>query len=243
MATTLAFIAAAVAVGGGDAPAAARVALRVGAGLVVLAIALAIVRARWFSLRPAVALPAVVVLALASAYAGDELLSSVLIGPLIVGVVVNKGGATALAVERCLGIAVRRVGLPAFLGLAALHTDLSELGSDVLGPAVTLLAAVIALKLGTAYLAARAAGFGPGDARAIGALTQCGGVMTIAISLQIAHAHVIDARMHATLTIIGVATTLAAGPLLPRAWRGAARRAVARRAFSPAARRRGAAAG
>ncbi len=243
VATTLAFLAAAVAIGGGDAPAVARVALRAGAALVVLAVVLAIVRARWFSLRPAVALPAVVVLALASAYAGHKLLSSVLIGPLIVGVVVNKSGATARAVERWLGDAVRRVGLPAFLGLAALHTDLTALGSDMLAAALTLLAAVIALKLGAAYLAARAAGFSPGDARAIGALTQCGGVMTIAISLEIAHANLIDARMHAILTIIGLATTLAAGPLLPRAWRGVARPGFARRGFSPVARRRGAAAG
>jgi hypothetical protein len=48
---------------------------------------------------------------------------------------------------------------------------------------------------------------------------QCGGVMTIAISLETLHAHLIDTRMHATLTVIGLATTIAAGPLLPRARR------------------------
>lgn len=217
--TALALIAAAVAISGGDVPAGGRVALRVGAGLTVLAIVLAIVRAHWFSLRPAVALFAVVALAVASALAGDQLLSSLLIGPLIVGVTVNKGGVTALAVERWLGIAVRRVGLPVFLGLAALHTDLRELGSGVLAPVLAMLVAVIALKLAAAYLAARTVGFDPADARAIGALMQCGGVMTIAISLEILHAHLIDTRMHAALTVIGLATTIAAGPLLPRAWR------------------------
>jgi Kef-type K+ transport system membrane component KefB len=218
-ATALAMIAAALAIGGGDAPAGGRVALRVGAGLVVLAIVLAIVRAPWFSPRPAVAQFAVVALAVASALAGDALLSSPLIGPLVVGIAVNKGGVTALALEHRLGVAVRRVGLPVFLGLAALHTDLRELDSDVLAPALAMLVAVIALKLAAAYLAARAAGFDPSDARAIGALMQCGGVMTIAISLEVLHAHLIESRMHAALTVIGLATTVAAGPLLPRAWR------------------------
>ena len=41
--------------------------------------------------------------------------------------------------------------------------------------------------------------------------------MTIAISLDLLEAHVIGARMHATLTMIGLVTTIAAGPLLPRA--------------------------
>jgi len=60
------------------------------------------------------------------------------------------------------------------------------------------------------------AGFHPADARAIGALMQCGGVMTIAISLDLLEAHVIDARMHATFTLIGLVTSIATAPLLPR---------------------------
>lgn len=216
--TSLALIAAAVASGGGDVPAGGRVALRVAAGLLVLAIVLATVRACSSWLRPAFAVLGVVALALASALAGDEMLSSLLIGPLIVGIAVDKRGVTARTVERRVGAAVRRVGLPVFLGLAALHTDLRGLGSSAFAPLMAIIVAVIALKLAAAYLAARAAGFDSRDARAIGALMQCGGVMTIAISLESLHGHVIDTRMHATLTIIGLATTIAAGILLPRAW-------------------------
>ncbi len=157
-----------------------------------------------------------VVLAVGAALAGDQLLSSLILGPLIVGIAVNKGGGTAVALERCLGVAVRRVGLPIFLGVAALHTDLHELHSGVLAPVVALLAAVIAIKVAVAYAAARAAGLGSADARAMGALMQCGGVMTIAVSLDVLDAHLIGARMHATLTLIGLVTTIAAGPLLPR---------------------------
>ena len=220
--TGLALIAAAVAIDGGDVPAGGRVALRAGVGLLVLALVLAVVRSRRFAVPPAVAVAGAVALAVLSALAGDALLSSLLIGPLAIGVAVRTGGATALAVERSLGLVVRRVLLPVFLGLAALHTDLRELGADALAPVLALLGSVIAIKLGVAYAAARAAGFAAADARAVGALLQCGGIMTIAISLDVLDAHVIDARLHATLTLVGLVSTIAAGPLLPRSWIGAA---------------------
>lgn len=214
-ATTLALIIAAIAISGGDAPAAGRVAVRVGAGLVLLAAALAVARTGWLVLGPSVTLGVVVALAGAAALAGDRLLSSLLVGPLVVGVAVSKGGRTAIGLERCLGVAVRRVGLPVFLGLAALHTDLRELHSGILASVAALLAAVVVIKVATGYTAARMTGFAPVDARAIGALMQCGGVMTIAISLDLLEAQVIGARMHATFTLIGVVTSIAAGPLLP----------------------------
>jgi Kef-type K+ transport system membrane component KefB len=88
----------------------------------------------------------------------------------------------------------------------------------VIVPVLAILAAVIAIKLAVSYVAARIAGFESGDARAIGALMQCGGVMTIAISLNVLDARVIGVRMHATLTLVGLLTTALAGPLLPRAW-------------------------
>ena len=114
-------------------------------------------------------------LAGAAALAGDELLSTLLVGPLIIGVAVSKGGRTQIGLERSLGVAVRRVGLPVFLGLAALHTDLNELHAGVLAGVLALLAAVIAIKAGTGYAAARMAGFRPADARAIGALSSAAG--------------------------------------------------------------------
>lgn len=216
--TALALIGSAVAIDGGDVPAGGRVALRVGVGVLVLALVVALARWRRFALSPGVALVVVVVLAVLSGLAGDALLSSLLIGPLVIGLAVRAGGTTALAVERCLGGAVRRVLLPVFLGLAALHTDLRELGADVLAPVLALVAAVTATKLAVGIAAARVAGFDGGDARAVGALLQCGGIMTIAISLDVLDAGIIDGRMHATLTLVGLVSTIAAGLLLPRAW-------------------------
>ena len=83
---------------------------------------------------------------------------------------------------------------------------------------LALVGIVIAIKLVVTYAAARAAGFAAADARAIGALLQCGGVMTIAISLDVLDARVIDARLHATLTLVAIVSTITAGPLLPRTW-------------------------
>ena len=228
--TALALIGSAVAIDGGDVPAGGRIALRVGVGVLVLALVVALARWRRFALSPPVALAGVIALAVLSGLVGDALLSSLLIGPLVIGVAVRTGGGTAIAVERCLGLVVRRVMLPVFLGLAALHTDLRALGGDVLAPVLALLVAVTAIKMAVAYASARMAGFDAGDSRAIGALMQCGGIMTIAISLDVLDARVVDARMHATLTLVGLVSTMRAGPLLPRAWNR--RRAAARRSSS-----------
>ena len=153
------------------------------------------------------------------ASAGDALLSSLLIGPLAIGVAVRTGGATALAVERCLGLVVRRVMLPVFLGLAALHTDLRELGRRRAAPALALLVTVIAIKLVVAYGAARARACGCRCARDRRAAA-CGGIMTIAISSEVldrASSTRACTRDHAGWT--GVDDR--GRPLLPRTWIGA----------------------
>ena len=220
--TGLALIASAVAIGGGDAAAGGRVGVRIAGGLLVLVLLLLLVlvlaHSRRVTLPPGLAVAAVLVLAVASAVAGEQLISSALIGPLVVGVAVQASGATARVVEARLGFVVRRVLLPVFLGVAALHTDLRELGpGDGLGLALAIIVAVIAIKLAVGYSAARLAGFDAGEARAIGALLQCGGIMTIAISLDVLQAGVIGLRLHATLTLVGLVSTVVAGPLLARA--------------------------
>ena len=221
--TGLALVASAVAIDGGDMAASGHVGVRIVGGLLVLGLVLALARRRRIALPPALAVAAVLALAVASAVAGDRLISSALIGPLVVGVAVHASGATARVVEARLGFVVRRVLLPVFLGVAALHTDLRELaGGDVVGPALAIIVAVMVIKLAVGYPAARLAGFDAGEARAIGALLQCGGIMTIAISLDVLQAGVIGLRLHATLTLIGLISTLVAGPLLARARLGEA---------------------
>ena len=58
----------------------------------------------------------------------------------------------------------------------------------------------------------------------MGGLLQCGGVMTLAISLDVLQAQIITSRTHALLTLAGLVTTLVAGPLL--AGSGLSRRAA-----------------
>ena len=216
--TGLALIASAIAIGGGDMAAGGAAGVRIAGGLLGLLLVLALARSRRIALPPALAVAAVLTLAVASAAAGERLISSALIGPLVVGVAVSANGATARVVEARLGFVVRRVLLPVFLGVAALHTDLREIGlGDGLGPALAIIVAVMAIKLAVGYPAARLAGFDAGEAWAIGALLQCGGIMTIAISLDVLQAGVIGLRLHATLTLVGLVSTLVAGPLLARA--------------------------
>ena len=215
--TVLSLVAAAVAIDGADLSAGTRVTVRLVAGVGVLLLVLAIAHRSRVAPRGWVLVVAVLALAMLSALAGDELISSTLIGPLVVGVAVPARGVTARVVEQRVGVVVRRVLLPVFLGVAALHTDLGALGPSALALVLVTIAAVIVVKLAAGYSAARLAGFARGERRAIGALLQCGGIMTIAISLAVLQAGVISSRMHATLTLVGLVTTLVTGPLLTRA--------------------------
>lgn len=219
---TVALIVSGVAIGGGDAGALKHLLLIVGIAAVVVAIAAPLGRSRWLRLPPRVAVGVLLVIALASGIAGKGLIGTVLIGPLIVGIAVRNAGFSAVFLEQHLGAVVRGVLLPVFLGVAALHTNLRELRVEMLLPVAGLIAAVVLLKLGGAAASARAVGLDRGQARVMGAMLQCGGVMTIAVSLDVLQAGIITTRTHAMLTLVGIVTTVTAGPLLARSGLGAA---------------------
>jgi Kef-type K+ transport system membrane component KefB len=216
--TTLALVVSGVAVKGGDAAAAERFAVILVAATVLVGVLVALARARRPRLGRGAAVVVLLALALAAGLAGRSLLGTALVGPLIVGIVADGAGPATAVIERRLGRLVREVLLPAFLGFAALHTDLRELGPE-LAAVVTLLVAVTAAKLAAVYGIARATGFSRVDAGVVAASLQCGGVMTIAISLAVLDAGLITTRMHATLTLAGLGTTVLTGPLLGRARR------------------------
>ena len=215
--TTLALIISGVAIRGGDRAAVAELALIVAGGAIVVAVAAPLGRSRWMRLGPRIAVVALLVIALGAGFGGKVLLGTVLIGPLIVGIAVRNAGFSAVFLEARLGELVRGVLLPVFLGVAALHTNLRELlNGDALPQALALLAAIVVVKTGAGIAGARTLGFAPREARAMGALLQCGGVMTIAISLDLLHAGIFTPRTHALMTLVGLVTTLIAGPLLAR---------------------------
>lgn len=220
-ATTLALIASGVAIKGGDASAAAGFAVILALGAVVLAIAVALARRHSARLTPGIAIATLLGCAVVAGLAGHGLLGTALLGPLVVGIAVNGGGAASASVEARLGAIVRGALLPVFLGVAALHADLRELGPDVFAPVAVLLATVVAVKLAAGYGAVRMTGFSRADAGAVAATLQCGGIMTIAISLAVLDDGLISPRMHAALTLLGLVTTVIAGPLLRQAQRTA----------------------
>ncbi len=236
--TTLALVASGAAIRGGDRAAFAELALVVAVGAAIVAVAAPLARSRWMRLSPRIAVAALLAIALGAGAGGKALLGTVLIGPLIVGIAVRNAGFSAIFLEARLGALVRGVLLPVFLGVAALHANLRELAhADALAQVLGIVAAVVVVKLVAGVASARAAGFDPREARAIAALLQCGGVMTIAISLDVLHAGIVTTRTHALLTLAGVVTTLLAGPLLARSgWREAGQAAVG--AGSSAARSR-----
>ena len=222
--TTLALVTSGIAIRGGDRAAAAELAMIVAGAALLVAIAAPLARSRWMRLPPLAAVGALLAIALAAGAGGKALLGTVLLGPLIAGIAVRNGGHAAIFLEAHLGTIVRGVLLPVFLAVAALHANLRELGLGALGPVIALLATLVVVKWVAAYLSARAVGFGRHDAQAMGALLQCGGVMTLAISLDVLEAGLITSRTHALLTLVGLFTTVVAGPLLAAS--GLSRRAA-----------------
>ncbi len=220
--TTVALIASGIAGHGADSGAAEHLGLVLAAGAVLVALGAVVGRSPRTVLAPHLAVGVLLIITLGAGLAGKSLIGTALVGPLIVGIVVRNTGFSAAFCEQRLGTLVRRGLLPVFLGVAALHTNLRELGPSVIGPALAIIATVIIVKYAAAFGSARLLGFGRSESAAIGALLQCGGIMTIAVSLDMLEAGIITTRLHATLTLAGLVTTVLAGPLLSRS--GAAER-------------------
>jgi Kef-type K+ transport system membrane component KefB len=219
--TTLALVASGVAVKGGGAGTLERFGVILTVAALLVAVLVPLARANQQRLAGGAAVVLLLATALAAGIAGRSLLGTALLGPLVVGVFAEGGGTVAAGIERRAGLLVREVLLAIFLGYAALHTNLRELGPDLVTVAA-ILGAVTAARLAAGYGAGRLAGFGHADAGTIAAMLQCGGVMTIAISLAVLDADLITTRMNAALTLAGLATTVIAGPLMGLARRGRA---------------------
>ena len=214
---TIALLVSAIAIRGGDRAAGAELALTLAAGALVVAVAAPRARSSRLRLGPRLAVATLLAIALAAGFGGKALLGTILIGPLVVGIAVRNAGFSADVLDARLATLVRGVLLPVFLGVAALHANLRELGHlDAWPQAVALIAAVVVAKTMAGVASARAAGFSRREAQAMGALLQCGGVMTIAISLDLVQAGIFTTRTHALMTLVGLVTALLAGPLLAR---------------------------
>lgn len=215
--TTVALVMSGVAIKGGGAGTAAKLIPIPIAGALLIAALAALLQSARVRLHRQMRIAGLLALAVGSGVLGKALIGTALVGPLVVGVLVTSGGAPASSIDARLGRIVRGALLPVFLGVAALHTNLREFGADDLLPVAVLIAVVVTAKAVAGYVAARAAGFDGVSSVAAGVLLQCGGIMTIAISLEQLHAGVITTRTHAALTLIGLVSTVIVGPLLTRA--------------------------
>lgn len=215
--TTLALVMSGMAISGGGAGTALKLIPLSILGTLLIAGLVWLLRTSRVRLHPRLLVAGLLVLALGAGIVGQTMIGTALLGPLVVGVLVSSGGASAAYIDARLGRIVRGMLLPVFLGVAALHTDLREFGGGALLPVVVLIACVVVAKLVAGYVATRAGGFDRVSAAAASALLQCGGIMTIAVSLEQLQAGVITMRTHAALTLIGLVSTVIAGPLLARA--------------------------
>lgn len=227
VATPLAFLVIAVATGSGQAaevPAAIGVRLALAAALVGVLFAvvrplLARLLARTFQPHLPLDSGLLAVLlagALLSALAADRIGVHALTGGLLFGAAVPQRDGLGEAVIERLQQFVTVFGVPVFLAVSGLHTDLRVLRPEHLGGVALFLLAVLLGKGGAGALVSRASGVSWQQAGAVGAMLSCGGLVTLAIALVARQAGMITEPMQVAFVIAAITTTLLTGPLLER---------------------------
>ncbi len=139
-----------------------------------------------------------------------------LTGGLLFGAVVPQvPGLAALVLERMQQFVVV-VGIPVFLAVSGLQTDLRIVRLEHLAAVALFLAAIAVSKWGVATLMGRAVGLPSGEAGALGALVACGGLVTLAIALTGRQLGLITPSMYAVFALTAIISTSVTGPLLDR---------------------------
>jgi len=112
---------------------------------------------------------------------------------------------------------VTAVLLPVFLANSGLATDLTTLGAGTLpGLALFLVVAVVA-KLAVGVGVARAVGLPANEAKALGVLVNCRGLLVLVVGLAALEAGVITPQMQVGSVLVALVTTAMTGPLFSRA--------------------------
>lgn len=154
--------------------------------------------------------------ALLSALAADRIGVHALTGGLLFGAAVPQRDGLGEAVIERLRQFVTVFGVPVFLAVSGLQTDLRALRLEHLGGVALFLVAALLGKGGAATLVSRACGTTWQQAGAVGAMLSCGGLVTLAIALVARQAGMITEPMQVTFVIAAITTTLLTGPLLDR---------------------------
>lgn len=154
--------------------------------------------------------------ALLTGLAADLIGIEALTGGLLFGAAVPQVPGLARAVLARMQQFVVVFGIPVFLAVSGLQTDLRILRLEHLGAVALFLSAIAVAKFGIAIAVGRAVGLPPTEAGAVGTLLSCGGLVTLAVAVAGRHIGVVTPSMQAVLALTAILSTLVTGPLLDR---------------------------
>jgi Kef-type K+ transport system membrane component KefB len=184
--------------------------------LLVVRPALRVVGDRIAGLPTGGGLAVVAVVTLVSGRLAVEADLGVIVGGFIAGVVLPRRDVLAPVVIARTSDLVATILLPVFLATSGLITDLTSVGVGSLpGIAVFLVAAVVA-KLAVGWAVARAVGLADHEARILGALMNCRGLLVLVIGMTAVEVGVITAQMQVGSVLVALVTTAMTGPLVNR---------------------------
>jgi Kef-type K+ transport system membrane component KefB len=184
--------------------------------LLVVRPALRVVGDRIAGLPTGGGLAVVAVVTLVSGRLAVEADLGVIVGGFIAVVVMPRRDVIAPVVIARTSDLVATILLPVFLATSGLITDLTSVGVGSLpGIAVFLVAAVVA-KLAVGWAVARAVGLADHEARILGALMNCRGLLVLVIGMTAVEAGVITAQMQVGSVLVALVTTAMTGPLVNR---------------------------
>lgn len=159
----------------------------------------------------------VLVVTLVSGRLAVEAGLGVIVGGFLAGLVVPARTIVGPLVSARLGDLVAAVLLPVFLANSGLATDLTSLSAGTLpGLAVFLVVAVVA-KLVVGAGVARVSGLPANEAKALGVLVNCRGLLVLVVGLAALDAGVITPQMQVGSVLVALVTTAMTGPLFSRA--------------------------
>jgi Kef-type K+ transport system membrane component KefB len=148
--------------------------------------------------------------------AADLLGVQALTGGLLFGAAVPQVPGLVEAVVGRLQQVVVVLGIPVFLAVSGLQTDLRLAGPEHLAALALFLVAIVIGKFGVTTLAGRATGLRAGDAAAVGVLVACGGLVTLAVAIAGRQLGLVTPSLHVVLALTAIASTVVTGPLLDR---------------------------
>ena len=154
-----------------------------------------------------------------TALAADRIGIQALSGGLLFGAAVPQVPGLAAAVLARLQQFVVVFGIPVFLAVSGLQTDLRVLRPVHLAATALFVLAVAVGKWGVGTAVGRVLGLPARTAGAVGVLLSCGGLVTLVVALEARRLGLITPSMQVVFVLGAILTTLATGPLLDRVLR------------------------